>query len=331
MLRPGKGRLRISAAMNVRQYIRPDIAASAIAHLSVLALVFVFAEVHPFGVVTAEPITVDIVRLDEIGTKVEPDPQLQLRSSDLAAGSKEAEPAAQAAPAAEQAESVAPPPQQQPARQNRKEAALEQKQQEQKQQAKPQEAQQPPQPPQVTQPPPQPQPQPQAEKQSPPPPPQPASSPSLDYTPPEPDITVKYHVMLGLPQGMPVTLPKSPSDKTSEKSGEGGDATASTKADMSSTIIEEFRRHLKTCSKLPHSVAATDKVRVKLRVVMTPQGRLAADPILMEASASAKGPLLMQSAVAALNACQPYTMLPANRYGEWKVIDLSFTPDDFSS
>jgi hypothetical protein len=320
--------------MNVRQYIRPDIAASAIAHLSVLALVFVFTEVHPFGTVTAEPITVDIVRVDEIATKVEPDPQPQLPSFDVAAGSKQTQPAAQAAPAAEQAESVAPPPQQQPAPQNRKEAALQPKQQEQKQQVKPEAAQQPPQSPQVTQQPPQPpQPQPQAEQlpPPPPPPPQPASSPSLGYTPPEPDITVKYHVMLGLPQGMPVTPPKSPGDKPSEKSGEGGDATASTKADLSSNIIDEFRRHLKTCSKLPGSVAATDKVRVKLRVVMTPQGRLATDPILMEASASAKGPLLMQSAVAALNACQPYTMLPANRYGEWKVIDLSFTPDDFSS
>jgi len=64
---------------------------------------------------------------------------------------------------------------------------------------------------------------------------------------------------------------------------------------------------------------------------MTPEGKLAADPILMEASASAKGPLLMQSAIAALNSCQPYAMLPSDRYGEWKVIDLSFTPEDFSS
>jgi hypothetical protein len=63
---------------------------------------------------------------------------------------------------------------------------------------------------------------------------------------------------------------------------------------------------------------------------MTPEGRLAADPILIEASASAKGPALMQSAVAALEACQPYAMLPADRYGEWKVLDLSFTPKDFS-
>ena len=63
--------------------------------------------------------------------------------------------------------------------------------------------------------------------------------------------------------------------------------------------------------------------------MMTPAGQLAAEPILIEASASAKGPALMQSAISALEACQPYAMLPADRYGEWKVLDLSFTPQDF--
>jgi hypothetical protein len=63
---------------------------------------------------------------------------------------------------------------------------------------------------------------------------------------------------------------------------------------------------------------------------MTLEGKLAAEPILIEASASAKGPALMQSAIDALQACQPYAMLPADRYGEWKVLDLSFTPQDFS-
>ena len=176
-------------------------------------------------------------------------------------------------------------------------------------------------------------PQPQAEQESPPPPqPQPAPSPALGYTPAQPDLTIKYNVMLGLPENLSVTAPpQSSGDKTKDKSGDGGDATASTKTDMSSSVIEEFRRHLKTCSKLPASVSPSDKVKVKLRIVMTPEGRLSTDPILMEASASAKGPLLMQSAIAALNACQPYSMLPLNRYGEWKVIDLSFTPDDFSS
>ena len=128
--------------MGVRQFIRPDITESAIAHLSVLLLVFVFTEVHPFGVVTAEPIAVDIVRLDEIGDKVEPDPQPQLPSSDVAAANREAQSGAQAsAPAGAQAESIASPPQQR-STPSRKEAALQQKQQEQKQQEQNQQEQQ---------------------------------------------------------------------------------------------------------------------------------------------------------------------------------------------
>jgi hypothetical protein len=36
----------------------------------------------------------------------------------------------------------------------------------------------------------------------------------------------------------------------------------------------------------------------------------------------------MQSAMAALTACQPYSMLPRDKYDEWKVLDLSFTPQN---
>ena len=54
-------------------------------------------------------------------------------------------------------------------------------------------------------------------------------------------------------------------------------------------------------------------------------------PALIEGTASLKGVELMRGAVAALAACQPYAMLPADRYGEWKALDLSFTPRDFNS
>ncbi len=129
--------------------------------------------------------------------------------------------------------------------------------------------------------------------------------------------------MLGLPPDLPADLPQA-------KSGDDFDAPASKTADIASSLITEFRRHLKTCSKLPGPIAASDKVKVTLRVLMTLEGKLAAEPILIEASASAKGPALMQSAITALQACQPYAMLPTDRYGEWKVLDLSFTPQDFS-
>jgi hypothetical protein len=147
--------------------------------------------------------------------------------------------------------------------------------------------------------------------------------PSPAYRPPEPDLSIKYHVMLGLPPDLPAGPP-------SGKPGDDFDAPASKIADVASSLVTEFRRRLKTCSKLPGSITPTDKLRITLRIMMTPEGKLAAEPILIEASASPKGPALMQSAIAALEACQPYAMLPADRYGEWKVLDLSFTPQDFA-
>jgi hypothetical protein len=140
---------------------------------------------------------------------------------------------------------------------------------------------------------------------------QPASQPS--WRPPEPDLSVKYPVNLG--------LPARPSD--------GFDTVAFSAAKVSTDDVAKFREHLKTCSALPASIAPTDKVTIRLRAVFLPDGTLGSAPLLIEASASAKGPLLMQAAIEALAACQPYAMLPADKYSEWKVLDLSFTPRDF--
>jgi hypothetical protein len=286
-----------SVAMQVRQYIRPDIAVSAIAHLSVLALVVLFAEVHPFKTVT-ETIAVDLVTPEQLEQKPDPAPTPQLPSSDLPSLTP-------TPPAAASPPQATTSPQRLAARPDRKEDAV--------------------------QPPPQPQPAQPAQPQ----PQSPSASPG--YAPPEPDVTVKYHVMLGLPEDLP-PLPAMPGEKSGEKFGEKSgdkpgdfDATASTPANISSGPILEFRRHLKTCSKLPPSIAPSDNLTVKLRLLLTVDGRLAADPMVGGGSPNPKALDLLQSAIQALKACQPYTMLPADRYGEWKVLDLDLTPQDFSS
>jgi hypothetical protein len=112
--------------------------------------------------------------------------------------------------------------------------------------------------------------------------------------------------------------------------GGGFDAPAIDRAKISADDITRFREHLKTCLTRPGTVTRTDKIRVVLRVVLNPDGTLAETPTLIEASASAKGPALMASAISGLRACQPYAMLPADKYQEWKVLDLSFTPQDFN-
>ena len=335
--------------MEVRQFIRPDVAASAIAHLSVLGLVIFFTEVHPFASVTAEPIKVDIVTADQLKQaetkpdkpdKPETKPDLDLSRptpfpSTDSLTKEDTKAAFEKPPAAPDAAKAGPTPPQKEQKETRQ-AALQPKpqpsppQQPEPQQQAPQQSQQQPQPQQQQPQQPQQQPQqPQAAQQQTQTPPPAAQSASLGYVPPEPDVTVKYHVFLGLPPDLSAAPP--PPSSSGDKPGDGIDATASEKANIASNAIAEFRRYLKTCSKLPAALTPSDNVHVKLRVMMRPDGKLAAEPILIEGTASMKGLELKQGAVQALMACQPYAMLPADRYGEWKVLDLSFTPNDFTS
>jgi hypothetical protein len=294
--------------MKVRQLIQPGIAGSVLAHLVLLGLVVLFSEVHPFGAVTAEPIAVDLVTPDEVAKgpdDTKPDDkqlQLQFPKEDTAALPQQA-----AGPPAPSPSAAPPEKQQRTDGTDHREAGAQPpsvQQQAMQQQAV----------------------QPSSGSPSTPPPKMPQAPPQQQaaYTPPEPDVTVKYGVMLGLPEALP-----PPASSAGDKPGDGIDANASSAANISSSLVAKFRAHLKSCAKLPPSVARSDNIFVKLRVVMTPQARLATEPILVEGTASAKALDLKEGAVKALAACQPYDMLPADRYGEWKVLDLAFTPQDF--
>ena len=268
--------------MELRRIIPTDITASAIAHLSLLTLLLLFSEAHPFGTVATEQIPVEIVTPQEIAEQEKPVEQAALENKPEPAPTPQPELSQPDKPAA-----AAPPPPAAPA------AA-------------------PPQTQAALAPPPQPA-----------APPQPhAATPA--YKPPEPDISIKYQVLLGLPPELPPTAPHS-----RDKGSDYFDAAATQAADIAGSVVAQFRRHLKSCLKLPDTLTRDDDVNVKLRVLMTPEGRLAANPVPIEGRASMKALSLMQNAISALQACQPYAMLPADRYGEWKVLDLSFTPRDF--
>jgi TonB family protein len=108
-------------------------------------------------------------------------------------------------------------------------------------------------------------------------------------------------------------------------------SNAGATADSTKGVITPFRDHLKICSRLPAGVNVTDNARVVLRIFLKPDGTLAAppQPIRIEGLLRGEGGDLYQSIVAALRECQPYNMLPPNKYDEWKVFDISFTPQNF--
>ncbi len=312
--------------MELRKIIRTDIAASAIAHLTLVGLIILISEVHPFHAAPPETVMVDIVTPEQVRQEeAKADEKAEEKSKDEAK-EKPPEPLpdlklpkldvtdkADAAPkpaAKQEAAAPAPSPQASPeAKQNQPPSSQPQKQQEANVQPQPQ-----PQPPPPQQLPSQPPPQTMQQPQAAPPP---------AYLPPEPDVTVKYGVMLGLPPELPTELLKDvPKD-------DGGDAKDSIAAKLPPEVIAALRRHLRSCAKLPAGVAPTDNVQVKLRTVFATDGTLAREPILLEAPPSVKGVAIVKSAMSALQNCQPYKMLPADKYGEWKVLDLPFSPRDF--
>jgi hypothetical protein len=143
----------------------------------------------------------------------------------------------------------------------------------------------------------------------------PPHSPPPAAEPQEPNVADMFGLPLALPDG---------------RLGGGFDAPAIDKAKVASDDIIAFHNHLKTCSTLPAGVNTTDDVKAVLRIQLKPDGTLATppQPIRIE-GVSRGGGALYQSAVTALRKCQPYNMLPPDRYNEWKVLDLSFTPQNF--
>jgi hypothetical protein len=101
-------------------------------------------------------------------------------------------------------------------------------------------------------------------------------------------------------------------------------------ANLSQRDIAMLKAHLQACWNPPAGLADAQQLVVVLRVSFEPNGALTAEPAMLAASASADGPALMQTAMRALRQCQPYGFLPAARYKEWKVLDLSFSPTGLS-
>jgi len=110
----------------------------------------------------------------------------------------------------------------------------------------------------------------------------------------------------------------------------GFDAEATAIANLADDEKAAFKAHLKKCWKLPAGMSPAQTTRVVLRIYLRRDGALAGEPVLIEAPASREGPLLLQAATRSLKDCQPYAFLPAAKYREWRVLDLSFSPREMA-
>jgi hypothetical protein len=122
---------------------------------------------------------------------------------------------------------------------------------------------------------------------------------------------------------MPLALPGG-------RLGGGFDTPSADPAMLPHDDIAAFRARASSCTHVPAGTAMDENVRIVLRVSFKRDGTLASQPLILDASFLPGASALIQSAVSALEKCQPYAELPKDKYKEWKTLDLIVTPRTLS-
>jgi hypothetical protein len=89
-------------------------------------------------------------------------------------------------------------------------------------------------------------------------------------------------------------------------------------------FTEPFRELVSSCGAVPPSsgISPTENISIRVRVFLNRDGTVAEAPQLLESGPSPKQQVLMQSFTSGLQKCQPYTMLPQDRYKQWRMLNL---------
>jgi len=93
--------------------------------------------------------------------------------------------------------------------------------------------------------------------------------------------------------------------------------------------VGALQKHVGDCWSVPAGVRDADTMEVRVLIRLNPNGMLQAPPELLEAPAGnpVVGAAFAQSAIRAIEQCQPYSFLPQAEYkGGWDYMDMTFSP-----
>ncbi|MGD9923091.1 MAG: hypothetical protein AB7V13_16855 [Pseudorhodoplanes sp.] len=118
-------------------------------------------------------------------------------------------------------------------------------------------------------------------------------------------------------------IPEAPNEKPARPEAPAGGPPSETKSKLTPEEIASLRAQIQKCWKLPVGIPGIMGLEVVIRVGFGPKGQLAGEPVLLQAPASERGPMLVGIAMNALQGCYPYKLPPA-KYADWKTLDLKF-------
>ena len=137
------------------------------------------------------------------------------------------------------------------------------------------------------------------------------------------------------PNRLAALLNKMPEDNAPKRPQQQAeaqvDAPRTDDPDMPLTMseVDAFRVQMAKCWTVPAGAAGAEKLAVKIRVFLNPDGSLGQPPELMDRTKLITGGATYRAAAdAALRAvrlCQPFKM-PADKYNSWREIELNFDP-----
>jgi hypothetical protein len=104
-----------------------------------------------------------------------------------------------------------------------------------------------------------------------------------------------------------------------------GVSTGSADARMTQSEIDALRSQITRCWVIPQGWTNPRQVTVSVRFQLNPDGTVAGMPEVVEFPASQYGPVAGDNAIRAVMQCGPYA-LPAEKYDQWKDVQLRFTP-----
>ncbi|MBN9020665.1 MAG: hypothetical protein J0H08_00880, partial [Rhizobiales bacterium] len=104
-----------------------------------------------------------------------------------------------------------------------------------------------------------------------------------------------------------------------------GVSTGNANAQMTQSEIDALRSQITRCWVIPQGWTSPREVTVSVRFQLNLDGTVAGMPEVVEYPASQYGPVAGDNAVRAVMQCGPYA-LPAEKYDQWKDVQLRFTP-----
>jgi hypothetical protein len=143
--------------------------------------------------------------------------------------------------------------------------------------------------------------------------------------PPQPQFNVDSVLAL-LDSRAPKSAPQRDAP-VAETATKGLGAQNASTLDLRDALLAQIRE----CWNVPVGAPTPEKLIVQVRVFLARDGSLAQPPLLepQTRAAAASDPYMRTAAEAALravNVCEPYKLLPADRYEAWREIVMTFDP-----